>query len=101
MARSLRDFLYTVGISPLDYPLVSKLQSTFIDGQKKEITDEFKPFENVLKADSLENLNIFLSSIEEQLKEGEKVKFDRIQISTYAITFNPFTPQLQLFMRDV
>ena len=101
MARELHDFLYTVGLYPWNYPLTSKLQTTFIDGQRNEAEEDFIPYENLLKEDSFQHLTTFLDSVEKKLENGEEVKIDRIQISKYAITFNPFTPQLQLFMRDV
>lgn len=101
MAQKLHWFLQSLGIYSWNFPKVSELKTTFIDGSRKEIQGNFVPYENLLKEDSMENLKAFLASVEEKLERGEKVKFDRIQISTYAITFNPFTPQLQLFMRDV
>lgn len=101
MARELHDFLYTVGLYPWDYPLTSKLQTTFIDGQRKEAEEAFIPYENLLKDDSFQNLITFLDSVEKKLENGVNVEINCIQISNFAVTFNPFTPQLQLFMRDV
>lgn len=101
MTQTLHDFLYTIGLYPWDYPLVSKLETEFIDGERKEITDQFIPYENLLKEDSMNEITSFLNSAEEKLQRGENFKIDRIQIATYAVTINPFTDKLQLFMRDV
>ena len=101
MAQKLRWFLFSLGIYSWDYPNVAELETTFIDGSKKEIDGNFIPYENLIKNDSMENLKTFLSSTEKRLEKGEKVEFNCIQVSTYSVTFNPFTPQLQLFMRDV
>ena len=101
MTQTLHDFIYTLGLSPEDYPLASNLEAEFIDGERKEIIDQFSPYENILKGDSMNEMVSFLNSVEQKLQKGENVKIDRIQISKYAITLNPFTSKLQLFMRDV
>lgn len=101
MAQKLRWFLFSLGVYSWDYPNVAELETTFIDGSRKEITETFIPYENLLKEDSMENLMSFLTSVEERFERGEKVNFNCIQVSKYAVTFNPFSPELQLFMRDV
>ena len=101
MAQNLRWFLSSIGLPSWDYHNVAEIEATFINGEREEIEGNFIPYENLLKKDSHRDLTAFLNSVENKLQKGEKVECDCIQVSTYAITINPFTPQLQLFMRDV
>ncbi len=101
MARSLRWFIYSLGLSAWKYPRISELETVFIDGSKNEIEKDFIPYENYLQEKSLQEAEVFFNSIEEKLERGEKVQIDCIQIAHYSVTINPFTPHLQLFMRDV
>ena len=99
--RYLKGFLYAVGIDASEYPLTSQLKTSFIDGSKKPITDVFNPYDCILKEDSIKAFVEFINSTEKKLSNGESINIDSIQIATYSITVNPFTPHLQLFMRDV
>lgn len=101
MTQNLRWFLYSVGVNAWEYPNASELKTIFINGEREEIDGNFVPYENLLKEDCLNSFKAFLNSIEEKLLEERTVKINCIQVSNYAVTINPFTPKLKLFMRDV